>query len=165
MTITVSGNVGTRFNVSVEDTSNNTGSSTVNYSIEASVGDLTLTNADKFVAFYGNIGITAVSIDLMALQYLTGADYKVYPVVATIPVVLSNVKAIYIHNKHVSQTLTAYVAAATSFLPASEQITIQPGASSVVYNGPAIAITGLNNLFRLIASGLTTDFEMYIVGS
>lgn len=166
MTQTITGNVGTRFDITVCDTATCTGQEDIAHQIESTVGDLTLTDDDYIISLCGTVGTTAIDgLDLNALSYITGTGYVLNARTnLTQPVDLTTIKNITIHNKGTVEVITISDATATSFLPASEQITIKPGASAVIYNGPDFTI-GVNGQIKIVSDTASTPIEIYIAGA
>ena len=164
---TITGNAGLRFNLTESDTTTDTGTVTQTYTIEDSVGDLTLTDSDKIFTITGTIGTSAVTLDLNDIANTSGgADATAYDLEVTRNQDgdLTTIKALFVHNKSTSATVTLSPADATSFLPASEQITIPSGCANGFSYGTAQTIS-TSGQFKIVSDTTTTTVEIYILGT
>lgn len=164
MTRRITGTIGGRFNLTEVDTDNTAGNSTITTEIETTISALPILSTDLVVALVGTVGTVPTTLDLSAVQIVTGGTDTLYPVKATAPVVFASIKSMVVHNKSVN-TVTVYEGAANSYLPASEQITLSPGAAiQIVYPTAQVVGPTAKNI-RIKSTVNASACEVYIFGA
>lgn len=165
MAITISGNAGVGFNITVTDTAASTGTKTVNYAVESSVGDLTYTNASGVFAWAGKVGTAGTTLNLNAIADANDGTYYLRLDNNTSGTALTSCSTIVVHNKHAAAVITLQPGATNSFLTASEQVTIPAGAAIQYSWGTAKTVSASLCNLKLISNVLNTDVEVYVLGA
>lgn len=165
MTITISGNSGSRFNITETNTDITVGNSTVTYSVDSSISDLTLTNSDKVIAFYGTIGTTPIDLNLQALTAMTGGVDTITPAKTTTPISLNSIKTILVHNKAASGTIVLNPGTANPFFPASEKITVQAGCAIALEYAVAQTVDASTKTIKFTGSVNALSVELFLLGA
>lgn len=166
MTITLSGTAGNNFNITTTNTATNTGSKEVTYQTDSGIRSVTYTDSSKAVAFSGVVGLSAVTVDLSALDDLSNGSSLIYLQDNTAPIALTSLQTLCIHNKGTSGNITITPAASESLLTTSEQISVEPGASWQNVNSTAKTITSdTNDKFLLTGTTSGISCEMFILGA
>jgi hypothetical protein len=166
MAQTITGKVGTNFNLTVAETATSCGSKSVVYKCEDTVREVTYASTDKVVAWAGQVGTTGTTLDLYAIADANDGTYYMRVQDTPSGVSLSGVRAFVVHNKAAAGTIKILVGAANSFLPASEQATVQAG-SSIMYAYPATGgqtVTAAIRNLKLTGSAINMDCEVYLIG-
>ena len=164
MSITVSGTAGLQYDITTVNTATNVGTKTVEYVMPAAYKSVTYTNAAKAVAFYGTVGTTPVTIDLTALQNVTGGADTLAIQDNSAPVSLANVQTLFIVNNSLN-TITLNNGGANGFLTAGEQITVQALSAAGYSFGAGKATSGIIKNILLTGSVNGSLCEVYILGA
>jgi len=162
MAIVISGIVGAGFSVTETDSDTTAGASDIVTEVDSAIAALTTANTDKVIALTGKVGTTPITLDLTAIDTLTGGTDVMSPVKATVPLILTTVKSIVVHNKSVN-TILVEASGSDSFLPASEQITVLAGGFVQLGYTTAQAVAGAFNI-DISADVDASACEIYILG-
>jgi len=166
MAITITGSAGCNFDLQIVNTATDTGSKTVIQQVETAVRAVTYTNASLVAVLAGQIGTEDSVIDLFSIADVTDATHNLRLQQSVGGIVLGSLLTIVIHNKTTgSDNITVSPGDENSFLPESEQITIEPGsAAQLTYaSGKTVSATVRN--IKLVGDALAMACEVYILGN
>jgi len=158
----ITGETGLRCNITKSEETTTTGESTVSIVSEDAIGNLPILSTDIIASMSGTVSTSASIIDLTALQ---NVDDLVL-VKGTAPIVFASIKAIYVHNKELSDSIVIKANASESFLASSDQITIPALSGASVYCGGTLTITAdVDDKFTIEGAGATDSVEIYFLGA
>ena len=164
--MSLSGNVGNRFDVAEATGNTTTGTIAQSYQIETSVGDMTLSTSDYAVSLWGYVGANSYQLDLNRVVNVSGAGTGIdVRVVRDQNRDFSTIKYIAIHNTDTAKNLTIVPGSTTSWFPASEQITLKPGMSVGLAYSNAETVGASTAAMSITGSAASTLHEIYILGT
>jgi len=162
----LTGNFGLRVDLAETTTANTTGSSYRTYSAETAVSDITIGTTDKAAALWGYVGANSYQLNLGNIINYSGAGTGIdVRVVADQNVEFSNVKMVVFHNKDTANNLLLVPGAASSFLAASEKITLKPGQGVGLAYGNMETVGATTCVIAVYGSAASTLHEVYVVGN
>lgn len=164
--MTLTGEYGIRVNLVQTTGTTTTGTYAQTFTAESSISNPTIVASNKVAGLYGVVGANSAQIAVYNLVNVSGAGTGIdIRVDKDQNVSFSNVKQLVFHNQNTgTQNLIIVPGTTSSFLAASERLTLKPGmAMSYVYgNGESAGATTTN--IAIFASGGSTQFEMFVVG-
>ena len=165
MAKTITGTAGCQFDLTVTDTATSTGSKVVRSLSDSSVRSVTYTNASYVACLSGQVGVVGTTVDLYALNDVNDGTYYMYLQDNTSPIVYASILSLVVHNTS-ANTITVAAGAANSFLTAADQITLAAGAAvELAWGGTAKTVSATVRNFKLTASAINSNCEIYILGS
>lgn len=165
MAITITGEAGANFDLTVTDTATATGTKVVTFETPTAIKSVTYTNSSKVATFDGAVGTSGTTIDLYSLNDATDSTYYLYLQDNTSPIVLSSCSIIIIYNKS-ANVLTVQPGASNSFLTASEQVTIPAGAAIMYcYGTTAKTVDATHRNIKIVADVVDSDCQIFILGA
>ena len=165
--MTLTGEYGIRVNLAQTTGTTTTGTYYQTYQAESSISNPTIIASNKVAGLYGVVGANSAQISLYNLVNVSGSGTGIdIRVDHDQNVSFSSVKQIVIQNQNTgTNNLIVVPGTTSSFLTASERMTIKPGqAMSYVYSNGETAGASTTNI-AISASAGSTQFEMFIVGS
>lgn len=163
----LTGEYGIRVNLAQTTGVTTTGTYYQTYTAESSISNPTIVAANKVASLYGVIGANTTTFSLYNMINVSGAGTGIdIRVDKDQGVNFASVKQIAIHNQDTStKTLTIVPGNTNSFMTATEKTILDPGqAMSYVFtNARAVGATTAN--IGIYASGGSTQFEIFVVGS
>jgi hypothetical protein len=141
----LTGTVGAQFDITRTNSATNEGNTVTEYQTPIAIRSLTYTSGGVVAAMAGAVGTAGTNITLSALVNVTVSSDTLAVQDTTAPVVFASLLAFAVYNTHATATITLKPGASNSFLPASEQITIQPGECKQFNYSTAQTITASSN--------------------
>lgn len=164
--MTLSGNAGLYFNLSESNIATGTGTVSQTYTVESSVGNITLSTSDVVYTLYGVVGANSYQLNLNSINSISGAgtgidmrtvrnEYGDY----------NNIKYFVVHNTDTTKSLTLKPGATSSYFAASEQITLKPGMGVGLAYGYPETVGATSSVISIVGSAGSTQHEIYILGN
>lgn len=163
---TLTGDAGLYFDITESGSTTVTGTVTQTYQVSTTVGSITVTTADVSVAVYGYVGANSYQLNLNNISNVSGAGTGIAMVVARNQAVdLANLKYIVIHNADSTNNITIAKGATSSFLPASEQITLKPGMGVGLAYSNQETVGATSCVMSIVGGAASTYHEIFIIGN
>jgi hypothetical protein len=162
----LSGNVGLRFNL-IETTGNTTtGTYTQTHSITTTVGDMTIGTTDVAVSLYGVVGANTYELKLDNIVNYTGAGTGIdVQVIRNQKVAFNNIKMLSIYNQATSKNLIITPGTNSTFLAASEQVTLKPLQGMAFAYGNQETVGVSSSCIYIKGSAASTPHSIYVFGN
>jgi hypothetical protein len=160
------GNAGIRFEITEVNTTTPTGTVEQVHEIGTTVGDVNIGTTDVAVSLYGYVGANSYQVNLANINNISGAGTGIdVKVTRNNAVTLSNVKVFMIDNLSTSNTLIVTPGATSSFLPASERITLQPQQGVGLSYGSQQTVGATSCVISIVGGAGSTYHKIYILGN